>query len=265
MKKDYSATPVIVLVSIYLALPIAVTFVYSLFQEWMEVLPKGLTFRYYAMVFSQEGFGGALLRSVVISIAPVLICAVIILLAMYVVVVYLPKMDAVMQVLCTIPYAIQGVILAVSVLTLYSGAPKPFSNRVFMLVATYCVFILPYMYRGIKNSFNAINVKQLMDAAQVLGAKKLYAFAAVIVPNTISGITVSALLSMALLFGDFVIVNIIGGSYYSTAQMHLYRTMNKSGQLASAMVIIMFAITFILSMSVFLYGNRKDAKELEEQ
>ena len=262
MRKDRSATPIIVLICIYLILPIAATLVYSFSQEWMDVLPKGFTLRFYGLMFSQEGFGNALLRSVFISVVPVIICAVIILLAMYAVVIYLPKMNALMQILCTVPYAIQGVILAVSVLTLYSGAPAPFSNRVFMLIATYCVFILPYMYQGIKNSLNTINVTQLIDAAQMLGAKKLYAFINVIVPNTISGITVSALLSLALLFGDFVMVNIIGGNYYYTAQLYLYRTMLKSGQLASVMVIIMFAITLVLSMSVFLI-NRKNKERSE--
>jgi len=263
MTKDRTAPLIIIIISVYLILPIAVTLIYSFCQEWMDVLPKGFTVRFYGLIFSQEGFQEALMRSVVISIVPVIICAVILLLAMYVVVVYLPKLDALMQILCTIPYAIQGVILAVSVLTLYSGAAAPFSNRVFMLVATYCVFILPYMYQGIKNSFNTINVSRLMETAQILGANKLYAFFTIIVPNTISGITISSLLSMAMLFGDFVMVNIIGGSYYYTAQMYLYRTMQKSGQLSSAMVIVMFAITLALSLSVLLM-NKRTMKRSEE-
>ena len=83
---------------------------------------------------------------------------------MYVVVVHHPKWQKAMQIVYTVPYSLQGVILAISILALYSGLPLPFSDRIAMLVCTYCVLILPYTYRGIQNSLNAINARQLIEA-----------------------------------------------------------------------------------------------------
>lgn len=99
----------------------------------------------------------------------------------------------------------------------------------------------------------------MIEAAELLGAGKLQAYLRVIVPNLRSGITVSALLGMAVLFGDFVVVNIIGGSYYETAQMHLYKILFRSGQLSSAVIVVLFAVTLLISGTVFYQtgkGNR---------
>lgn len=257
----------IALLCAYLILPLALTFLYSVFQEWTSLVPTGLTFRYYAELLQDPGFYLPVARTLLISTGPVLVCAVLLLLAMYVVVVHHPGLQKWMQIICTVPYTLQGVILAISILSLYSGLPLPFSNRILMLVCTYCVLILPYMYRGIQNALNAIHAKQLMEAATLLGCKPLAAYVRVVVPNLAGGITIAAMLSVSLLFGDFVVVNIIGGSYYPTAQMYLYKMMFRSGQQTSAMIVMLFALILVISLTVLrLQQNKKrTARHLQEE
>ena len=183
MKSKSGGKFVIALIIAYLLLPLALTLIYSLFTEWMDILPSGFTLRYYAEIFADPIFWASLARTVVISFIPVFITAVVLLLAMYAVVLYMPALDKYLQIICTIPYAIQGVILPVSVLSLYAGAPAPFSNRIVMLVLTYCVVILPYMYQGIKNSLVSVDAARLVEAAEMLGADKFYAFLRVLQDN----------------------------------------------------------------------------------
>ena len=258
---------IIVLISAYLILPLALTFLYSIFQEWTSLIPTGLTFRYYIELLQDPGFYMPVVRTLLISTGPVLVCAALLLLAMYVVVAHHPGLQKWMQIVCTVPYTLQGVILAISILSLYNGLPLSFSNRILMLVCTYCVLILPYMYRGIQNALNAINAKQLMEAATLLGCKPLVAYLRVVVPNLAGGITIAAMLSVSLLFGDFVVVNIIGGSYYQTAQMYLYKMMFRSGQQTSAMIVMLFALTLVISLTVLrLQQNKKrNAQRIQEE
>ncbi len=68
----------------------------------------------------------------------------------------------------------------------------------FMLVATYMVVILPYVYQGIRNNLNGVRAPRLIEAAQMLGASKFYAFFRVVIPNIMSGVTISAMLAMAM-------------------------------------------------------------------
>lgn len=247
MHKSKSAKPLIILISIYLFIPIIATFIYSISTEWIEILPSGITLKHYEALFKDMEFWKSALRTVVISIIPVMITAVLLLLVMYVVVVYLPKFDKLINILCTIPYAIQGVILPISVLSLYSGAQGIFSNRVLLLVLTYCIVILPYMYQGIKNSLSTVDSKRIIEAAEILGASKFYAFFRIIVPHITKSILISSMLSVAIIFGDFVIVNTIAGNYFTTAQVYLFRYRSISGQFTSAIIVILFIVTFIIS------------------
>lgn len=249
------------IIGIYLLFPLFITFVYSIFTEWSGILPSGLTFQNYLQLLSSSEFWISLLRSVLISIVPIVICTFIILLAMYTVILYLPGFDKIMKILCTIPYAIQGVVLPISVLSLYADAPAPFSNRIFMLVSTYCIVVLPYMYQGIRNSLFAIQAPKLVEAAQMLGASRFYAFFRIIVPNVIGGVKVSAMLSLAIVFGDFTIINTLAGNYYPTAQMYMYEIMKKSGQKTSAIIILLFLVTLLISSSVFINKKRGDKGE----
>ena len=163
--KHVGAKLAIVIIIAYLLLPLVMTLIYSLFQEWVVIMPTGYTLGAYTELFSDPLFWKAVGRTVVISIIPILLCTVFVLLAMYVVVVYHPEWDRLIQILCTIPYAIQGVILPICVLSLYSSAPEPFGNRMFMLVATYMVVILPYVYQGIRNNLHGVGAPRLIEAA----------------------------------------------------------------------------------------------------
>ena len=261
MKKHKSGLVIVVILSIYLLLPLLMTLLYSVFSKWNGILPEGFTLQYYVELFSDKSFGISVMRTVLISVLPILLTALVILLTMYVVILYLPGLEKYIRILCTIPYAIQGVILAVSVLALYSNAPGILSNRTLLLTGTYCVAILPYMYQGVQSSLLSVNAPRLIEAAQMLGAGRLYAFFRVVVPNILTGVVISAMLSASIIFGDFVIANTLGGNYFETAQIYLYQTLFESGQRTSAVIMVLFLVTLIISFIAF--SLKKKERRLE--
>ena len=151
-KRNVGSKIAIVVIIAYLLLPLIMTLIYSLFQEWIDVMPTGFTLGAYAELFTDPLFWQAVGRTVIISIVPIVLCTVFVLLAMYVVVVYHPEWDKMIQILCTIPYAIQGVILPICVLSLYSSAPEPFGDRMFMLVGGHFMTAQMYLYDVMKKS-----------------------------------------------------------------------------------------------------------------
>lgn len=261
----FGTSSVIVLISLYLILPLALTFFYSIFTEWNDILPSGFTLKYYKELFSDTIFLDSLGRTLIISILPILITGIIILLAMYVIVVYNPKLEKYIQLLCMIPYALQGIILSTSIISLYVGSDSILSNRIFLLTGAYCIISLPYMYQGIRNSLTGVDAINLIEAAQVLGVTKLYAFFRIIVPNILPGITVSAMLSMAIIFGDFAIVNTLAGSHYQTAQIYLQGKLFQSGQISSATIMVLFLCTLIISLMVFLIKKKDKTESVENE
>ena len=100
-----------------------------------------------------------------------------------------------------------------------------------------------------------------LEAAELLGAGGLYTFFRIIVPNMLSGILVSALLSLGSIFTDYAVIKIIAGSRYITAQAQLYE-INKTigGPIASAVVIVMFTTTLLIAVASYKLQNKSEGQ-----
>ncbi len=255
-KREFSANVVIIIVIIYLLIPLLATAVYSLFQKWTDILPEGFTLGHYASLLSNKAFLLTLWRTVIIAITPIVLTVLATLLALFAVTIYFPKLEKYVQILCMIPYTIQGVILSVSILSLYAGAQGFLGIRLVMLIGAYCIIILPYIYQGIRNSMHAVNMPMLIEAAEMLGASKIVAFFRVIVPNIISGISVSSLLAVGIIFGDYVLIRNITGSSFQNVQIYLFLAMKRSSTEASAVFVIIMITTFIITALVLYLQSR---------
>lgn len=264
MKKGKVISSLIVLMTIiFLLLPIAVTFIYSISSDWMGLVPKGLTLKHYVKLFGEMEFYQSIVRTLILCVVPIGVMIFSILLALYTVVIYFPRFEKYLQVLCMIPYALQGVILSVSILSLYTGAPLFLSNRLFMLNGAYCIMILPYMYQGIRNSMNAINVKTLLETAQMLGCGKLKAFMSIVVPNIMPGIITSSLLAFGIIFGDYVLVTNLVGNSFSNVQIYLYWQMRSSSTMGSAIFMVIFLVILIITGLVLFFKSKDGSQKME--
>ncbi len=248
---------VLTLACIFLLIPFIATLLYSFTVGWTKLMPSGWTLKYWGQAFTEPDLWPAILRGVLISIPPILICNVVVILALYTSVVHYPKLEKYIQMICMVPNSLKGVTIAIPILALYAGTPTIFSNRMVMLVCIYSISILPFVYQGIRNNLHGINVRQLLEAAEILGAGKLYAFILIILPNMLSGILVSSLLALSIVFGDFAIIKIIAGNKFETIQMLLYNSRLIVLQYQCVIVIIMFTATLIISQIVFKFQNKK--------
>lgn len=264
MKKSRtSANIVMTIVIIWLLIPLLATIIYSLFQDWTGILPKGFTLDSYKKIFSDPAFLTSMYQTVLVCVVPIVITIIVVLLALFVVTVYFPRLEKYVQLLCMIPYTIQGVILSVSILTLYARGNSVLSGRMTMLMGAYCIIILPHIYNGIRNGMRAINMTMLLEAAEMLGESKLKAFFKVIVPNILTGITVSSLLAVGLLFGDYVIIRNLSSSNVNNMQQFLYQAMKRSSTEASAVFVVIMMITFLITAIVLTLQNRSTQAKIK--
>ena len=251
----------LVLLGAYLLVPFGMTLIYSLFVEWTDVLPRGFTLRNYTELFSDMEFWGSIGRTLVLCAVSVLLTIFVVLLAMYVVTAVNRRLSPAIQFVCMIPYALQGVILSISIISIYSGTGTLLSNRMLMLFGAYTILVLPYIYQGIRNSLNAIDASMLLQAAEMLGCGRFRAYLQVVLPNIFSGILVSSLLAESIVFGDFVLANNIAGNNYQNIQVFLNRRMFTSSGLASAIVVVIFVVVLVITGLVL----RLQKKESEER
>jgi putative spermidine/putrescine transport system permease protein len=245
---------------LYLILPLAVTVIYSFTADWSHIIPRSLTPRFYVSILTNPVFWADILRTVLISIIPVLITNIMVILVLYVAVVYAPWMEKVVELLCMVPYTINGIVLATAVLATYAGSGTIFANRIVMLICIYSIGGLPMTFRAIRNNLYAINLRQLIEAAEILGAGKLYAFLRVVVPCMVSGIMASTLMCMAGIFGDWAVIRMIASSSYSTVMVYLYNSRTMPIQLTSAILTVMMFVTFSIAFSALWLQTRNAAK-----
>lgn len=253
----------IILCAAYLILPLGVTMIYSFSSSWVAIAPSGFTLEYYMEKLTDPAFFMGIVRGVAAAAVPVIVTNICILLALFAIIVYFPKMEKYMQIICIIPTTINGIILVTSVLSTYAGGGSIFSNRIVMLLCTYCIFCFPLTYQGIRNSLYAVNTKQLLEAASILGANEFYGFVRIIVPSVLPGLMNTALISFAGLFGDFAIIKIIASSQFETVQTYLYKNRSADTQAFSAGVVIVLIITMLINLAAHkaASGSKKQMKE----
>ncbi|MBP1743794.1 MAG: transporter permease [Firmicutes bacterium] len=237
------------IILIYLSIPLAVTFLYSIAQKWQSsVLPESYTIAWYQAVLSDIRFWNALGRSFFISIASVILCLAVMIPTVFIITMYLKKYEKYIEIISIIPFSIPGVVYAVGLIRIYSKGPVNIGGTVWILLGAFFIVVMPYMYQAVRNCLMTIDARQLMEAAELLNATKLQAFVHVILPNIMKGITVSALLAFSLLFGEFVLTNILVGGAFETVQIYLFTKQNFSGHLCSAIVIMYFICVLVLSL-----------------
>ncbi|MFF2090598.1 ABC transporter permease [Paenibacillus sp. NPDC058174] len=235
----------------YLLIPLLATLIYAFAKEWQAtVLPERWTLEWFSQMFNDARFIDALWTSLYLCAISVALSLAVMLPAVFIITVYLPKWETFMKGVVVLPYAVPGVVAAVGLIRAYSSGPVSIAGTPYILIGAYFIVILPYMYQGIRNSLLTVSAVDLLNSAELLGASRMRAFANVVLPNIWPGVMISTLLSFSVLFGEFVLTNMLVGGHIHTIQIYLYQRLGESGHLASAIVISYFV--FILALSLIL-------------
>lgn len=239
---------------LYLFFPILATALYAFATNWNNtILPEGLTFKWLASLFQDTSFIEAFGRSVLLSGGAVILAFIFVVPAIFIIVLYFPKYEKWMQTAVVMVYAFPGVILAVGLIRAYTHLGIP---MILAVLGAYVISILPYIYQGTRNSLRNVNAKQLLDVAELLGASKLQAYSKVLLPAVYPGLLAGALLSFSVLFGEFVLINLVVGSRFETVQIYLMKKLSTSGHIASAVVFLYLVLMGILTISISILTKR---------
>ncbi|MGG2024515.1 ABC transporter permease subunit [Gottfriedia sp. S16(2024)] len=245
------------LLVIYLLIPLVGTFLFSIANKWdHSILPESYTLNWYIELFQDGRFFDAFQRTLFLIIITVILSISIMLPTIFIITVYFKKFEGILQAIAMLPYGIPPIVGAVGLIKLYSNGPLQIAGTPWILVGAYFITILPFMYQGIRNSLRTLNAIQLVDAAELLGATKFQAFRTVVLPNILSGILVSSLLSVALLFSEFAFANLLVGGRFETLQIYLVDKLNSSGHLTSAIVITYYLVILLLTGTVLKLSFR---------
>lgn len=227
-----------------LALPVLATVLYSLSAHWgATVLPDDASLEWYRQLWGDERFLTAFGHSLLIVTGTLALATLLIVPAAFSVFYYFPRLDRAMRLLMLLQFAVPPVVSSVGLLQLYADGPLALTGTPWILGGCYFTLVAPFIYGALATSLRAIDVRDLMDAAHLLGATTPGAFFRVVLPGLRKGLLAALFLSFSLLISEFVFANMLVGSAYETLNVYLYSMRATSGHLTSAVVVVSFAVT----------------------
>lgn len=264
-KKNHSSLRyvTVTLFLIYMLVPIIATYMFSIATRWdRTILPEGYTFEAYRKAFSLSYFAITLKNSLILSVAACLVSFIIIVPTVYWTQIKIPKFRPVLDLLMILPFAIPTVVLALSYIQVYTM--QPITRSPALLVCATVVYTMPYMYRSVSNSFDAVDIRTLTEASESLGGNLWHTLLEVIMPNIFPGILSGMLLVFATVFADFTLAKLITGARFKTFPMLLVEQTQIDANVAASLSVISFTIAWAISM-ILLWLSSKANKGLKAQ
>ncbi len=247
----------------YMLLPIVATYLFSLATRWdRSIMPEGYTWEAYQTAFNLSYFRITLKNSLILSIASCLVSFIIIVPTVYLTQINFRKFRPLLDLLMIIPFAIPTVVLALSYVRVYTF--QPITRSPFLLIMATVVYTMPFMYRSVSNSVDAVDISVLTEASQSLGGDLWNTLTKVIMPNIYPGILSGMLLVFATVFADFTLAKLITGAHFKTFPMLLVEQTQIDGNVAAALSVISFTLAWGISM-VLLWFSSKASKSKKAQ
>ncbi len=244
---------IITILGIYYLTPLIMTGVYAFGDEWgKSLLPTNFTFHWFNELFNDQAFFLSIIRSFILSTIVLVMILIVMIPSVIIIYLHYPKIDKLLQSISVLPYAIPGVILVTALLKTYSKTGVPM-----FVVLCGTLLISPIMYMGIRNSLQAINTKQLIEAGQMLGSNMITIIFKVVLPNLRVGIVLSSIMVFSGVFGEYVLTNLLIGGRFETLRIYMLRRMNENGHLASAVMVCYFVMIFLSGIIIYYFSNKQ--------
>jgi putative spermidine/putrescine transport system permease protein len=247
---------VLAVVVLYLVLPLFSTILFSLATVWSKtILPEGYTLNAYRESLNDPQILRGIQRSLMATVATLIIGLALVVPALLWVHLRAPKFKRWLEFLAIVPWALPGVVLALAVIRTYIS---PYNvSRPLVLVLTYTLVSLPFMFRAIDAALSAVDLRTLVEAAQTLGAGWLEIGRRVILPNIAAGMLSASLLVAALASGEYVIARLLGGTGWKTFALYQAEAQFTDGRVAAALAVLGFAFTWLVSMGLIVLSTRR--------
>jgi putative spermidine/putrescine transport system permease protein len=121
----------------------------------------------------------------------------------------LPRLLRLVEFVCLLPLTIPAIVLVVGLAPVYQWVSYLLGESASTLTFVYVVLVLPYAYRALATGLAAIDLVTLAEAGRSLGCSWFGVIWRIVVPNIMGAILSAALISVALVLGEFTISSLL--------------------------------------------------------
>jgi len=243
---------VLIAAAIFFLVPLLAMFEFST-RKGLNV-GSGFTLTYWRQIFDYPDLVAAITASLQLAAITSIGMLVLLVPTMVWVRLRLPRLTRIVEFICLLPLTIPAIVLVVGFFPMYQWMGINFSDSILTLSFAYVVLVLPYCYRALDAGLGAIDVKTLTEAARSLGASWFTVMWRVIVPNISSAILNAALLSVALVLGEYTIAQNL---LYNNLQVEIAQLGRANAGVSIAVAVASLLFAFILLVVLAFVGRRR--------
>ena len=246
-------------VGILFAIPLLSTLVFTLrdrpnggysLDNWTRVLDPGNT---QVLTPIWTGLG----NSLVLAIVTVAIVLLLLLPTMILIELRFAKLARVFEFAVLLPISIPAIVLVVGLTPIYLTIGRTLGTGTWTLAFAYGVTVLPFAYRSIKASMDAVDMKTLAEAARTLGAGWTAVVIRALVPNLTHGLLAASLVSIAVVLGEYTIASLLNRQVFQTA---LVVAQKIDPYAAAIFTLLSLAFVFTLLLLIGRAARLRDGK-----
>lgn len=209
-----------ILVGLFFAIPLVSTLLYTLrdpegglsLVHWSRLLDPAAS---AAIRPIWIGLG----NSLVLAIVTVAIVLLLLAPTMLLVNLRFPRLRPVFEFAVLLPISIPAIVLVVGLAPIYLQIGRTVGTGTWTLSLAYGITVLPFAYRSIQASIDAVDVRTLAEAARTLGASWPAVVWRVLAPNLRQGLLAASLISIAVVLGEFTIASLLNRQVFQTAML----------------------------------------------
>jgi putative spermidine/putrescine transport system permease protein len=241
----------------------------------------GINFDAYKQIFTtpatgQVSFTEALVYSLVLSVATIVISLGLMIPTQLLLHLRLPRWRGLVEVITLLPLVFPPVVLVVGVSDVYewaspdSGAGSGIvfktlqyirdDSHPLLLALLYTILAMPFVYRSIDAGIGAIDVTTLVEAAQNLGARWPSVLIRVLLPGLRTAVLNAGFLCFALVMGEFTIASIL--LYTKPFPVWLADLPTSSGQVQAAVSVFSLLLVQAMLLLVGALNWRSSARRV---
>lgn len=223
----------------------------------------------YGQLFGAAGFLTSLRMTFFLALTTIALEFVLLVPAMVAIRLRLPRMRGAVESIAMVPLVVSPVALTAGVSTVLGwglndqGSPlfrldADLQNQSFPLILplVYAILALPFAFRALDAGLRAVDLRILVEAARGLGASWPVVLWRVVLPNLRSGLLSAAVLTLALVFGEYTIASILG---FVPFAVWIVQDGQGSGQLPIAVSLLSLLLSWAVLFLVSFLGGRRAA------
>ena len=236
----------LLILGLYFAVPLVATGAFSFWEGG-----ERYGFRAYATLIHTAAFWDSLGLSIRLAAETILAGLVILVPATFWMNLRVRALRPLFDLFSVLPFVVPPIALVAGMTALYTG-PSWFVGTANFLVVPYVILALPYTYRALDIGMRALDLRTLTEASQSLGAGWGALIFRVLVPNLTSALIGAALLTIAIVMGEFTFATIL---LFNTFAVYINYVGQTSATEAAALTLLSFLITWLAMLGVLLTGR----------